>query len=148
MSFEFHVSRDARQRYEFDEALFGLSGNVVFADYAAARRFAQAMNAQRDLAADPGRAVRAGDINAMGLVDEILHHVVELYRRQRNPAAMAGALAALDQALGSDALETALTVSWSASRLLPPSAASSHLPTISMARPAASRTARSRSRSC
>ncbi|HEY8135288.1 MAG TPA: alpha-amylase family glycosyl hydrolase, partial [Candidatus Limnocylindrales bacterium] len=110
MSFEFHVSRDARQRYEFDEALFGLSGNVVFAGYPAARRFAQAMNAQRDVAADPGRAVRAGDINAMGLVDEILHHVVELYRRQRNPAAMAGALAALDQSLGSEALETALTV--------------------------------------
>jgi glycosidase len=110
MSFEFHVSRDARQRYEFDEALFGLSGNVVFADYAAARRFAQAMNAQRDIAADPGRAVRAGDINAMGLVDEILHYVVELYRRQRNPAAMAGALAALDQSLGAEALETVLTV--------------------------------------
>ena len=110
MRFEFHVSRDARQRYEFDEALFGLSGNVVFADYAAARRFAQAMNAQRDLAADPARTVRAGDINAMGLVDEILHYVVELYRRQRNPAAMAQALAALDQSLGTDALETALTV--------------------------------------
>src|SRR3990172_4332452 len=108
-TFEFHVSRDARQRYEFDEALFRLSGNVVFADYAAARRFAQAMNAQRDLAADPGRAVRAGDINAMGLVDEVLHYVVELYRRQRNPQAVAGALAALDQRLGADALETALT---------------------------------------
>jgi glycosidase len=110
MSFEFHVSRDARQRYEFDEALFGLSGNVVFADFAAARRFAQAMNAQRDLAADPARTVRAGDINAMGLVDEILHYVVELYRQQRNPAAMAGALAALEQALGTAALETVLTV--------------------------------------
>ncbi|MEA2676909.1 MAG: hypothetical protein QOJ81_1050, partial [Chloroflexota bacterium] len=110
MSFEFHVSREARQRYEFDEALFGLSGNVVFADYAAARRFAHAMNAQRDLAANPARTVRAGDINAMGLVDEVLHYVVELYRRQRNPAAMAQALAALRQSLGGDALETALTV--------------------------------------
>ena len=110
MSFEFHVSRDARQRYDFDEALFRLSGNVVFADYAAARRFAHAMNAQRDLAAEPGSEVRAGDINAMGLVDEVLHYVVELYRRQRNPAAMAGALAALDQRLGADALETALAV--------------------------------------
>ncbi|MDL2334577.1 MAG: alpha-amylase family glycosyl hydrolase [Chloroflexota bacterium] len=110
MSFEFHVSRDARQRYDFDEALFRLSGNVVFADYAAARRFAYAMNSQRDMAAEPGSAVRAGDINAMGLVDEVLHYVVELYRRQRNPAAMAGALAALDQRLGPQALETALTV--------------------------------------
>ena len=34
MTFEFHVSRDARQRYDFEEALFRLSGNVVFADYA------------------------------------------------------------------------------------------------------------------
>ncbi|MEO8625783.1 MAG: alpha-amylase family glycosyl hydrolase, partial [Candidatus Limnocylindrales bacterium] len=110
MTFEFHVSRDARQRYDFDEALFRLSGNVVFADYAAARRFAHAMNTQRDLAAEPGSAVRAGDINAMGIVDEVLHYVVELYRRQRNPAAMAGALAALDQRLGRQSLETALTV--------------------------------------
>ncbi|HUP83929.1 MAG TPA: alpha-amylase family glycosyl hydrolase [Candidatus Limnocylindria bacterium] len=110
MRFEFHVSRDARQRYQFDEALFGLSGNVVFADYAAARRFAHAMNAQRDLGADAARTVRAGDINAMGLVDEILHHVIDLYRRQRNPAAMAGALAALDQSLGAETLEAALVV--------------------------------------
>jgi glycosidase len=110
MTFEFHISRDARQRYNFDEALFGLSGNVVFADYAAARRFAQAMNAGRDLKAEPGSAVRAGDINAMGLIDEVSHFVLELYRRQRNPQAMAGALAALDQRLGGAALENALEV--------------------------------------
>jgi glycosidase len=98
-AFEFHVARAARQRYEFDETLFGLTGNVVFADYAAARRFAQQMNAQRDLARDPSAAVRAGDLNAMGLVDEILHFVVGMYRAQRNPLALAGALAALDERL-------------------------------------------------
>ena len=108
MTFEFHVSRAARDRYEFEDALFALTGNVVFADYAAARRFAQQMNAQRDLAADPGSAVRAGDINAMGLVDEILHFVVELYRRERNPAAMSGALAHLDEQLGEGKLDATL----------------------------------------
>ena len=98
-TFEFHVARAARQRYSFDEALFGLSGNVVFADYAAARRFAAQMNEQRDLVADPGAAVRAGDINAMGLVDEVLHFVVGMYRAQRNPQAMSGALAVLEERL-------------------------------------------------
>ena len=98
-AFEFHVARAARQRYEFDETLFGLAGNVVFADFAAARRFAQQMNAQRDLARDPGAAIRAGDLSAMGLVDEILHFVVGMYRAQRNPQAMSGALAALDERL-------------------------------------------------
>ena len=105
---EFHVSRAARDRYGFDEAAFARSGNVVFADYAAARRFAQAINAARDVAANPGQAVRAGDINAMGLVDEILHYVVELYRRERKPDAISGALAALEERLTAPVLDAAL----------------------------------------
>ena len=107
-AFEFHVARAARERYSFDEALFGLTGNVVFADFAAVRRFVQQMNAQRDIAADPAVAVRAGDVNAMGLVDEILHYVVALYREQRNPEAMAGALGALTVRLGAPVLEATL----------------------------------------
>ncbi len=109
LTFEFHVSRAARERYRFDEALFSTSGNVVFVDYAAARRFAQLMNEQRDLVADPSAAVRAGDINAMGLVDEVLHFVVELYRRERKPDAMAAALDDLRRRLGEAVLEATLT---------------------------------------
>jgi glycosidase len=105
---EFHVSRAARERYGFDDALFRLSGNVVFRDFAASRRFAQQMNERRDVAADPGRVARAGDVNAMGLIDEVLHHVVELYRRERNPQAMAAALAALENQLGRQDLDATL----------------------------------------
>ena len=105
---EFHVSRAARDRYGFDEAAFTRTGNVVFADYAAARRFAQAINSVRDVASNPGEAVRAGDINAMGLLDEILHYVVELYRRERNPDAISGALAALENRLTKPVLDEAL----------------------------------------
>jgi glycosidase len=105
---EFHVSRAARQRYDFDEALFGLTGNVVFANYAAARRFAQRMNDTRGVGADPGAAARPGDINAMGLIDEVLHFVVELYRREHNPTAMKDALVALEQRLGAPALDATL----------------------------------------
>src|SRR5688572_11873320 len=108
-TFEFHVSRDARERYDFDEELFGLTGNVVFADFAAARRFAQKMNALRDLAADPGAAVRPGDINAMGLIDEILHFVVEQYRLETNPDVISGALRALEDAVGQQEIQQTLT---------------------------------------
>jgi hypothetical protein len=73
---EFHVSRKARDRYTFDAALFALSGNVVFANFHATRVFAQKMNEKRDLARFPEQTVRAGQINAMGLIDEILHFVV------------------------------------------------------------------------
>jgi len=36
VSMEFHVSRQARDRYQFDEALFSLSGNVLLANFYAA----------------------------------------------------------------------------------------------------------------
>jgi hypothetical protein len=37
---EFHVSREARDRYEFNQTLFAFSGNVVFANLGASREFA------------------------------------------------------------------------------------------------------------
>src|SRR5690606_9881940 len=39
----------------------------------------------RDAAAHPDKAVRPSDVNAMGLIDEILHFMIGLYRRQVNP---------------------------------------------------------------
>jgi len=105
---EFHISRDARDRYQFSESLFSLSGNVIVADFLAARVFAQKMNARRDLIRFPERAVRAGQINAMGLIDEILHYVASLYRREKNPPAMREALRWLEDKVGRDAVDTAL----------------------------------------
>jgi DNA-binding GntR family transcriptional regulator len=73
---EFHISREARLHYEFDETLFSLTGNVIFANFHAARLFAQRMNEKRDVINHPERSVQAGELNAMGLVDEILHLLI------------------------------------------------------------------------
>ncbi len=97
---EFHVSRQARDRYKFDQALFSLNGNVLFANFHAARLFAQKMNQQRDLIHYPEQGVKAGQITAMGLIDEILHHVMALYRREAHPQAMTHALTYLEERLG------------------------------------------------
>jgi hypothetical protein len=105
---EFHISREARDFYQFEQSLFSLSGNVIFANFHATRVFADRMNSKRDLVNYPERAVKAGQINAMGLIDEILHYVVGLYRDQRNPEAMARALNWLYERLGREAVDTAL----------------------------------------
>jgi len=97
---EFHVSRKARDRYGFDQALFGSTGNVVFADFRAARLFADRMNQQRDLIAHPEQAVKASQINAMGLIDEMLHVIFARYRERVRPALMAETLAELEEELG------------------------------------------------
>ena len=36
--FEFHVSRQSRDRYQFDQSLFSYNGNVIFANFHAASR--------------------------------------------------------------------------------------------------------------
>ena len=105
---EFHISRETRDFYQFDESLFSLSGNVIFANFHAARVFADKMNGKRDLISYPEKAVRAGQINAMGLIDEILHYVVGLYREQRIPDVMRQALDWLYQGLGEEAVDAAL----------------------------------------
>jgi glycosidase len=107
---EFHIARQTRDLYQFDDALFSLTGNVIFANFHAARVFAQQMNQKRDLARFPERAVKAAQVNAMGLIDEVLHYVVAQYRQQRNPQAMAQALAWLQGRLGAPAVDRALRV--------------------------------------
>src|SRR5919202_3487021 len=103
--FEFHVSRDARDRYQFDESLFSITGNVVFANFHAARVFAQKMNQRRDLVNFPEQAVRASQINALGLIHEITHYVFRSYREQHNPRALQDALDWLYVAVGSTAVD-------------------------------------------
>jgi glycosidase len=105
---EFHVSRRARDNYQFDLTLFSLSGNVIFANFYAARIFAQKINQKRDLVRFPERAVRAGQINAMGLIDEILHYIVGLYRQQVNPEVMGQALQWIYEQVGEDEAKQAL----------------------------------------
>ncbi len=89
--FEFHISRQARQRYQFDQSLFTTSGNVIFGNFLAARQFAQAMNQARGADQHPDVAVQASLINALGLIDELLHQLFRQYRRQ-HPHAMREAL--------------------------------------------------------
>jgi glycosidase len=108
VAFEFHVSKAARDRYEFDRALFQTSGNVIIPDFPAARLFARKMNELADTSRYPGRVVHAAELNAMGLIDEISHHAIEIYRRTVNPNVMADAMAALVAQLPPDRLDHAL----------------------------------------
>jgi glycosidase len=105
---EFHISRQARDRYRFDETLFALDGNVLLANFHGARLFTQKMNQARDLVRFPERAVRAGQINAMGLIDEILHRVCDIYRQQEKAGVLAQALQQLDREMGPEAVDDTL----------------------------------------
>ncbi|MBT3338129.1 MAG: alpha-amylase [Anaerolineae bacterium] len=78
MIFEFHISRQAREKYQFEEKLFATNGQVIFADFAAARRFAEKMSMVRR------ETVPASDINAMGLLDEVMHILIRQYEMENS----------------------------------------------------------------
>lgn len=103
---EFHVSRAARERFRLREAPFSLDGNVVLADVAAARRLAHAINQARPPGA--GDPVEAGELYAMGVIDEILHFVVARYRAAREEDVLGDALEWLRGRLGASRVESTL----------------------------------------
>jgi glycosidase len=105
---EFHISRKARERYQFAESLFSYIGNVVFANVAACREFAQRMNTVREVDKHPERVVHAGQLYAMGLIDEASHVLMARYREQYDPAVMTGALDFFSSQVGAEALDKML----------------------------------------
>ena len=99
---EFHISRIAREKYQFNQNLFSYDGNIIFANFHAARVFTQKMNAQRDLLSFPEQTIKAGQLNAMGLIDEIFHHIFRLFDEQKASGVLGKALVMLEQSLGKE----------------------------------------------
>lgn len=105
---EFHVSRQARDRYRFDRSLFSFAGNVMLLNPAASREFAQRMNLVRDAEKRPEQTIHPGALFSMGLIDELSHVVIHFYRTRLDPRAMTDALAWFEGRMGADALDAAL----------------------------------------
>jgi len=101
---EFHIARKARERYGFAKSLFSYAGNVIFANVAACREFAHRMNSVRDVEKNPELAVHAGQLYAMGLIDEASHVLMARYREQFDPAVMTSALEFFSAQVGAEAL--------------------------------------------
>ena len=107
---ELHISRESRDKYQFNETLFSQHGDVIFSDYHTVRRFVQQMNDRRNLAEYPERAVNSGDINGMGLIHEIFHYMIYLYREEKNSRIMDEAYEYLTEELGEDRVQRTLEI--------------------------------------
>ena len=80
---EFHISTKIRDLCNFNRGLFASSGNVVFANMKNVREFQVLINNVFESRGQENAKLSAGQLNAMGLIDEILHYVCMLYRRDK-----------------------------------------------------------------
>ena len=102
--FEFHISKEIRSKYNFDDGLFEINGNVILADFYAVRLFVQKLNSKREIKDH----VASGQVNAAGLIDEIYHYLFRLYELQINPGVFKKALNHLNSKLGEEKIRKVL----------------------------------------
>ena len=106
---EFHISKKVRDLCSFEKGLFASSGNVVFANMKNVRDFQLLFNNYiQETTKDENKKVSAGQLNAMGLIDEILHYVCMLYRRDKVTSFMKDLLDELNKEFTSDAVDELL----------------------------------------
>ena len=110
---EFHVSKSIREKCDFDGSLFASTGNVILANFKNVRLFAKKINdmieaESEDLVSAGKKMIKAGQLNAMGLIDEIFHYVCSLYRRDANADAFNELLSALDSEYGKETVDSIL----------------------------------------
>ncbi len=94
--FEFHIAGEVRRKYDIEEELFSITGNIILADFNSVRKLVHKLNLKRD---EAGK-VRAGEVNAAGLIDEIFHYVIREYEEKENPGVFSRALQYLNKRLG------------------------------------------------
>ena len=107
--YEFHISKLAREKYKFDQKLFSLSGNVVLADNYAVRLFVKKMNDNLDLVNYPEQAVKSGQINALGLIDEVIHFILQLYKQENGQIIIDEIIEIIEKNLGNASLTKTLS---------------------------------------
>ena len=105
---EFHISKEIRDRCGFSASLYSSTGNVIIADMKAVRVFTEKLNQHLEKIGLPEKRVSAGSINAMGLIDEILHYCCMLYRKTKISTAFSDALKDLDNKYGSEKVDELL----------------------------------------
>ncbi len=94
---DFHIINSARDKYQFDEQLFAFDGNFVFVNFQAVRNFTQKLNALRENPEDQTTYIQPGQINALGLLDEISHIIFKRYYEMHGKELRAQLFKALEE---------------------------------------------------
>ena len=81
---EFHISRLARDTFQFDDSFFSIRGDIVLTSARSAQRLAEAINEKRRALNVPVEdLVRPAELFGIGLLHEILHFIVQRYKEER-----------------------------------------------------------------
>jgi len=103
------ISHKAREKYKLSEQFFTTKeGYVTFKQIHLVRLFVDSLNAKKDLVNFPELAIRASEINAISLLNEISHEILDLYKEEKYPELYKELLGELDEEFGEKAVDESL----------------------------------------
>jgi len=97
-TYEFHIAKEIRKKYRVPEELFSSTGNILFANHSQVRVFVQRVNKTRG----DGEKITPGEVNAMGLLDEIFHFIFREYELNENPGVIGRAVKHIKSSFSED----------------------------------------------
>jgi len=110
LKFYFHVSKISREKYQFEENLFSITGDLIVADFTAARILSQKINDFRKQNGITDSFVTPGQINALGLLHEIFHFIIRQYEENENPGVFERSIIFFKEKIGAENLEQTLKI--------------------------------------
>ncbi|MFA6597761.1 MAG: alpha-amylase family glycosyl hydrolase [Ignavibacteriaceae bacterium] len=108
VKYTLHVAKQVRVKYQFDESLFSVQGNVLIANFYQARLLSQKINSKREEEKIFDAYVTPGQLNAAGLLHEIFHFVIRHYEEKENPGVFERSIFYLRNTLGLNEVDLVL----------------------------------------
>jgi glycosidase len=107
--FHFHISKEARDKYLFEDKFYSIRGNLIVADGKAARYLTEKINQKRISEGRKDDLVSTGQVNTLGLLHEIFHFLIRYYEENENPGVLARGINYLKNNLSNDDLTAVLS---------------------------------------
>ncbi len=108
ITYYFHVTKDSRVKYELEENLFALQGNLVISNFKTARLLSDKINVIRRAEGKFDQQVTAGQINALGLLHEVFHLLIRNYEGNKKKSVFRDGINYLKNNLSEDELDKVL----------------------------------------
>jgi len=106
--YDFHISKPSRIKYDFDKSFYSLKGNLIIASASNARYISGKINEVRKSESAYDQLVTPGEINALGILHEVYHYLLNHYRENENPGVFDRSLEYLISEINEDALDNVL----------------------------------------
>ena len=108
LRFDFQVTKKSRLKYEIENSLFSIVGDLIIANFRQARILANKINTKRKSQGITDKLVTPGVINGIGLQHEIFHYLIRVYEQTENKNVFERAVNKLTTELGEKELEKIL----------------------------------------